>query len=91
MNQSPTPENNDKYFKDVLIVNFSRRLHRFATSTGDLLRKSYFDADSTEPRDVPEELSESARLAIQATEVEEAWWTQREQEEQPKREMITSF
>ncbi|CAK9013126.1 unnamed protein product [Durusdinium trenchii] len=33
--------------------------------------KSYFDADDIEDRELPDQLSESARLAIKATEVEE--------------------
>ena len=35
-------------------------------------RKSYFDADGLEQRDLPGGLSASARKAIEATEVEEA-------------------
>ena len=36
------------------------------------MRKSYFDADGIEKRELPGDLSDSARRAIEATEVEEA-------------------
>ena len=36
-----------------------------------LMRKSYFDADGIEKRELPGDLSDSARRAIEATEVEE--------------------
>ena len=41
-------------------------------TTSRTARNSYFDADGLEQRDLPTGLSDSARRAIEATEVEEA-------------------